>query len=176
MDRGWLNPTDGARQASSSSRSIAPCGRGSRRNRRTSRRQVNNARKRARNSVSNAGATGIPTSYQHTGERVWVPDAAHEGPDYASCARHFTETTARPLLPHPRQRNRPLRSRTLAAGLGPALNSASGVSNATGASAINLDKSQSAPKSLQNALDLHCRPYIARHRRQPAPPYDTREA
>jgi hypothetical protein len=35
--------------------------------------------------------------------------------------RHFTETTARPFRPHPRQRSRPLRSRILAAGLSPVL-------------------------------------------------------
>jgi len=35
-------------------------------------------------------------------------------------APHFTETTARPFLPRPRHRSRPLRLRTLAAGLSPA--------------------------------------------------------
>jgi hypothetical protein len=32
---------------------------------------------------------------------------------------HFTDTTARPLAPHPQHRTRPLRSRTLALGLSP---------------------------------------------------------
>jgi hypothetical protein len=44
--------------------------------------------------------------------------------------RHFTETT-RSFLPHPRHRSRPLRSRTLAEGLSPCCNSASGVSSVT---------------------------------------------
>jgi hypothetical protein len=66
--QGWLKPTDGARQASSSSRSTAPSGSASQRNRRTSRRQANNARNRARNSASNAGANDIATWYQHTGD------------------------------------------------------------------------------------------------------------
>ena len=52
-------------------------------------------------------------------------------PDLAALPRHFTETTARPFLPHLRHRSRPLRSRTLAAALSPALSSASGVSSAT---------------------------------------------
>lgn len=45
--------------------------------------------------------------------------------------RHLLEITARPFLPQPRQRSRPLRSSTLAAGLSPARTSASGVSSAT---------------------------------------------
>src|SRR5580698_7714431 len=49
---GWLNPTDGARQASSINDSRAPLGNGSRRKRRTSRRQIRSSRKRARNAGS----------------------------------------------------------------------------------------------------------------------------
>jgi hypothetical protein len=48
-----------------------------------------------------------------------------------SCPRHLIETTARPFLPHPRHRSRPLRSRTFVARLNPSLCCASGVGNAT---------------------------------------------
>jgi hypothetical protein len=60
--QGWLSPTDGARQASSSTFSIEPCGSGSGRNRRTSRRQISNSRNRARKAASNAGTGGIAIS------------------------------------------------------------------------------------------------------------------
>ena len=49
---------------------------------------------------------------------------------HAPCPCHLIETTACPFLPQPRHRSRPLRSRTFAAGLRPALNRASGVSRA----------------------------------------------
>ena len=39
---------------------------------------------------------------------------------------HFTDTTARPLAPHPQHRTRPLRSRTLALGLSPSRSRNSG--------------------------------------------------
>ena len=55
---GWLSPTDGARQARSSSFSIEPFRSGSGRNRRTSRRHISNSRKRARKATSNAGGDG----------------------------------------------------------------------------------------------------------------------
>jgi hypothetical protein len=55
-----------------------------------------------------------------------TPSRAH-----APCPRHSIETTARPFLPHPLHRSRPLRSRTLAAGLRPTFIRASGVSSAT---------------------------------------------
>jgi hypothetical protein len=51
---------------------------------------------------------------------------------HTPCPLHSIETTARPFLPHPRHRSRPLRSRTFAAGLSPTLSSASGVNSATG--------------------------------------------
>ena len=60
--QGWLSPTDGARQASSSTFSIEPCGSGSGRNRRTSRRQISNSRNVARKAASNAGTGGIAIS------------------------------------------------------------------------------------------------------------------
>jgi hypothetical protein len=50
---------------------------------------------------------------------------------YAPSPRHLIETTARPVLLHPRHRKRPLRSSTFAAGLRRALSSASGVNSAT---------------------------------------------
>jgi hypothetical protein len=48
---------------------------------------------------------------------------------HACCRAHFIETTARPFLPHPRHRRRPLRSRTFVARLNPSLCCASGVGN-----------------------------------------------
>jgi hypothetical protein len=49
---------------------------------------------------------------------------------YASFARHFTHSSARPFPPHPWHQSRPLKSRTLAAGLSPSRTS-TGVSSAT---------------------------------------------
>jgi hypothetical protein len=80
--QGWLSPTDGARQASSSTFSIEPCGSGSGRNRRTSRRQISNSRNLARKAASNAGTGGIAIS-------------VHQLPQYG---------TRRLAAPQPRQR------------------------------------------------------------------------
>jgi hypothetical protein len=68
--------------------------------------------------------------------RPRVLAAANARPRYGCPAhtprpRHFIETTARPFLPQPRHRNRPLRSRTLAESLRPTVSNASGVSSAT---------------------------------------------
>ena len=62
----------GLRQTSSSSFSTEPCGSGSGRNRRTSRRQISNSRNRARKAASNAGADGIAISVQQLPQYVTI--------------------------------------------------------------------------------------------------------
>jgi hypothetical protein len=63
--------------------------------------------------------------------RVGLHSAGNGIRPHAPRSRHLIETAARPFLPHPRHRSRPFKSSTLAAGLRPALRSASGVSSAT---------------------------------------------
>src|SRR5215470_16900305 len=56
---GWLRPTDGARQASAINRSTLPSGKGSDRNRRTSRRHANRSERRVRNASSKVGGSAM---------------------------------------------------------------------------------------------------------------------
>src|SRR6516165_11896554 len=57
-----------------------------------------------------------------SGHTAMEPNRGVRGAALCPCPHHLTETTARHFLPHLRYRSRSLRSRTLTAGLSPALN------------------------------------------------------
>ena len=78
-----------------------------------------------------------------------------DGVPTSACSRtlppHLIETTARPFLPHPRQRSRPLMSSTFAPGLSPLLSRASGVSSATWWQAAQSTLTQSPSRDPRSA-------------------------
>ena len=83
-------------------------------------------------------------------------------PAHTPRPRHFTETTARSFLPHPRHRRRPLRSRTFAAGLRPPLNSASAVGSATWWQAAQLTLRKSSSHLIRKPLRVICAKTVCR--------------
>jgi hypothetical protein len=95
---------------------------------------LSHVRTRLPRSVGRLASTCLDRDHR-LARTVSNPRQSNSTPCPLRCPRHFTETTARPFLPHPRHRRRPLRSRTSAAALSPALSSASGVSSARGGKA-----------------------------------------